>query len=221
MIHASQMFIIFFIILTLFYIFFIDIDISRNFFITVILIIIIILNIHTKQHELQSNNNIFQFIDLIERDIQDISFNFQDIYKIHKAPSKLKHLRIHSSFLKLIYDIRYIKKYNKSKYLTIIVLCEYFLKEHYNIITKECNNIVFKLNILSDIKHEIYNTLQSFVFEIPDNDNNRIIMLEYVTNLHSLLTEYINIILTKYNININTITENIYDVRKNQYYNIV
>lgn len=201
---ATYMFIVFIILFTLFYFFFIDRDVSRNFFLLTIVCIFSYIHIKSIKQKQKDNANIITFIDSLEkRMVKSDAILLKNVYMIHKVPKTLKYIRMHDVFMTLIYDMRYLEKYDKSNYFYIVYLCEYFLKLHYNIILEKYDIHTF-YSIIVDVRKEILNIIHSTVFNVPryssivSNINMETFIQQMRFKMQYLTQRYLNIIHAKY-----------------------
>lgn len=213
-------------IFILFYFFFLEVNIPRNFFIIVLLCILFYMHIQRKNKEIKDNTTMNSFIDSLEKDITRNIVSFKNIYTIHKAPKRIQYLRIHIPFKKFLYDLRYLKKYDKHNFLTIVILCEFFLKYHYNIIIGKYDVQTYN-QIILDVRQEMLNTLYSSIYNIPSistivdkKDLDKYLYIMCV-RLQSITQKYIDIIHnSKRNFKINK-HPIAYDINKDNNYDIL
>ena len=77
------------------------------------------------------------FIDKETDKLKDSEFYIDslNIYPIYKNPKKFLFLKQDKFLEKVIYDMRFIEKYDKGDYFKLIILIENFLKIYYNLFT--------------------------------------------------------------------------------------
>lgn len=114
-------------------------------------------------------------LELIQEDEYYIDSN--DIYPIYKKPKKFLFLKKDKYLEKILYDLRFIQKYDKGDYLKLIILIENFLKTYYNLIIDRYD--IDYIDILLDIRKEILNIMYNFKVDAPQYDKKK----RYVHNL--------------------------------------
>lgn len=105
-------------------------------------------------------------LELIQEDEYYIDSN--DIYSIYKKPKKFLFLKKDKYLEKILYDLRFIQKYDKGDYLKLIILIENFLKTYYNLIIDRYD--IDYIDILLDIRKEILNIMYNFKVDAPQYD---------------------------------------------------
>lgn len=113
-----------------------------------------------------STNFINKELELIQEDEYYIDSN--DIYPIYKKPKKFLFLKKDKYLEKILYDLRFIQKYDKGDYLKLIILIENFLKTYYNLIIDRYD--IDYIDILLDIRKEILNIMYNFKVDAPQYD---------------------------------------------------
>lgn len=195
----SYIFIILCVLFILFYFFFLDVNIARNFLICIILTLVTYMYFQKKSKESKDTTIVTKFIDTLEEEMARNNIHFKHIYALHKAPKRIQYIRFHTPFKKLLYDLRYLKKYDKHNYIAIVILCEYFLKYHYNIIIGKYDISMYNQVVL-DIRREMLNILYSCIYNIPtistiiDKDDMDKYLFIMCMRLQSITQKYINII---------------------------
>ena len=165
-ISGPSMFIVFMISFYIFYVFFVDRDIYRNFFVVVLIVIFLyypMQNGKKTQQELTMKNDIF---DRLEKDIQGNGFLFKKMQYIYKPPRKLRYIKKDDKISDIVVKLERIRVYDNVSYLTFVVLMENFLKIHFNIMLGKYD-IKFYGQSLLDVRTEIMNTLYGIYFNIP------------------------------------------------------
>lgn len=114
-------------------------------------------------------------LELIQEDEYYIDSN--DIYPIYKKPKKFLFLKKDKYLEKILYDLRFIQKYDKGDYLKLIILIENFLKTYYNLIIDRYD--IDYIDILLDIRKEILNIMYNFKVDAPQYDKKK----RYVHNV--------------------------------------
>jgi hypothetical protein len=88
-----------------------------------------------------------------------------DLYNNYKKSKNLDFLKNNYYLKNIIYDFRFIKKFNKEGYFKLIVLCDNFLNYYYNIISDNLDNT--NISILIDTRNELMNVIYNFMIDAP------------------------------------------------------
>jgi hypothetical protein len=109
------------------------------------------------------STNIFQNN---QKTIKDIEFVLPNNYQFHHNPKTIKYIMRNRKIIDIINELSFIKKYDESSYEMLVVLCEYFFKIYYNILSDnyDCGQYC---NSLYDIRKELLNNLAQLYFAIP------------------------------------------------------
>lgn len=107
------------------------------------------------------------FIDKETDKLKDNEFYIDslNIYPIYKNPKKFLFLKQDKFLEKVIYDMRFIEKYDKGDYFKLIILIENFLKIYYNLIIDRYD--IDYVDILLDTRKEILNLMYNFKVDAP------------------------------------------------------
>jgi hypothetical protein len=106
-------------------------------------------------------NNIYNYTDHII---------FDNLFPISKLPRNFMFIEKNPYIYKIIFDLRFLEKFNKDAYYKLIILLEYFIKYYYKTITDEYDfNTV--IDMLMTIRKTILNIIEEQVFSIPTKLN--------------------------------------------------
>lgn len=208
---GSNMFILFAIVFFTFYMFFVDKDVYRNFFIAILLAIFVYRTYMSATTLKKEKDTIDIFCAQLELEIKDLEFVFKNIYPLHKAPKDLKYLRKDEQISTIIYNLRSLLIYDKYSYLNVVVLLEYFLKIHFNVLLGKYDPSLYE-QILKDTCAEVVNTLTAMTINIPTistvvevpktfgvpNDHFEAYIAKNVLLLHAILKDNLKILRRKY-----------------------
>lgn len=171
--------------------------------------------IHVSLHD----SSIDLFIDKCEIDIKAYITNIDNahMYPIVHPPSSLKMIKKNEDMKAIIYDVRYMKIYDKTSFFMLITYMEYFLRYHYHIMMGQFD-CYYHLPILKDIRKEILNYSKAFTYNSPrysplillSPDLERILNVNHA-KLQSITYRYIKVLKNKYKI---------IDIDTNEYNNI-
>tara|TARA_B100000963_G_C22634415_1_gene676744 strand:+ start:2318 stop:2929 length:612 start_codon:yes stop_codon:yes gene_type:complete len=106
----------------------------------------------------------------------DFILDSNDIYPIYKRPKKFLFIKKDDYLKKIIYDLRFIKKYDKGDYIKLIILIENFLKIYYNLIIDRYD--IDYVDVLLDVRKEILNVMYNFKVDAPQYNRKQ----EYIHN---------------------------------------
>lgn len=172
---SSKYSLLFFIIIAFIY----NVIVYKNSVILTIMffIIIYIFNLYNIKEKI--NNKLFKtdeevkkkFInDVVEEDIsyhknKRFYLNNPNIYKIYKKPRDFYFLKNNEFFEEIIFNLRFVEKYDKGDFLRMITLMDAFLKTYYYIINDKYDYSY--IDILVDIRLELLNTINNFMIDAP------------------------------------------------------
>lgn len=132
-------------------------------------------------------------VNKILNNIKDytIDITYDDIYPINKVPKRFMFVKKNIYLTQIIFDLKFLERYNKDGFYKIIVLLEYFLKYYYKTITDEYDYKTV-IPMLLAIRSKILNLLTEQAFSVPIEMN--LPLLRYdIPNTD----EYINLIKRK------------------------
>lgn len=93
------------------------------------------------------------------------------LYNVYKKPSKFVFLPQNDFFRDILYDLRFIRRYDEGDYIKLTILIENFLKTYYNIITDNYDRSY--LSQVEEVRREILNVMYNFIVDAPMFDNNK------------------------------------------------
>lgn len=182
-------------------------------------------NVSTKQKK-QLKQGIELYIEELEKDVQNHrtpEMVLEHVYVIHKPLKDLYHIKKNNVFKDVMYKLRFLQIYEKQQYFDIVVMAEYFLKIHFNMMIGKYDYQTYFV-IMQDIRQEMINSLYSCYFNIPkysktfDSQNLERDLKWCIHQLQSITFKLTKIIRNKYQLSddINT-----YDLYKNSRYHIM
>lgn len=185
---------------------FIKYDNVSNFFILSIVVILILISNHNKSDKVKKQNEVNQYINDIEKTVISHStpeMVLETVYKVHKPLKSLRFIKNNIEAIQLVYFLRFLMIYDREGYLDFIILLEYFLKFHFNIMIGKYD-VESNFVVLKDIRHEMLNLLQTCTYNIPNiskvfdgrNLDERIRIAGF--KLQALTYRYVKIIYKKY-----------------------
>ena len=114
--------------------------------------------------------------EIVEKDIShhknnNFYIDNSNIYKIFKKPNKFTFLQKNKYLEEVIYDLRFIEKYDRADFFRMLILMNDFLKIYYNIIIDKYDET--NIDILVDIRLELLNTIYNFIVDCPIYSQNK------------------------------------------------
>lgn len=88
-----------------------------------------------------------------------------NIYPIYNKPKDFIFLKNDKFFENILYDLKFIKQYDKGDYFKLMILIENFLKIYYNLIIDRYD--IDYVDILMDTRKEILNCMYNFKVDAP------------------------------------------------------
>jgi hypothetical protein len=99
--------------------------------------------------------------------IKEINTNNFVMNKDNKIINNVKHLVKNKEFVNIIYNIRFIKKFDKTRYTNLIIYMNKLMKVYIYILSDRYDLNVY-LPIFNDIRNDILEYFYSLIFVIPD-----------------------------------------------------
>ena len=103
--------------------------------------------------------------------IKEINTNNFVMNKDNKTINNVKHLVKNKEFVNIIYNIRFIKKFDKTRYTNLIIYMNKLMKVYIYILSDRYD-INMYLPIFNDIRNDILEYFYSLIFVIPDKFKN-------------------------------------------------
>jgi hypothetical protein len=165
MLQASP-FWIFVVSFYVFFVVFVKKDVNVIFFVLCSLVIfgIMYVNSYHKQKVLLATES--SFLSEMEKELQGDFEVPGKIFQIHKTPRSLKYLKKNAQLADTLYDLKFIKTYDKALYMKILTYTEAFIKIHYNTMIGKYD-YTLNITVLRDIRKEILNMIKSSTFVLP------------------------------------------------------
>ena len=120
-------------------------------------------------------------IDLVNKDISHHKNDkfFMDnpkLYKIYKKPTDFYFLKNNKFMEEIIYDLRFIEKYDRGDFFKMMILMDAFLKIYYYIIDDRYD--YYYIDILVDVRLELLNVINNFMVDAPMFSKNKKVRLD-------------------------------------------
>jgi hypothetical protein len=137
--------------------------------ITIVIIIIIAYyidyNIKTKFKE--NENSLKLATTALKKDISDVKEVSVNDFYIKESQKSLKYLKKNKAFMDIIYNIRFVKKFDKSKYTNIIVYMDHLMKVYIYILADRYDFNTY-LPVFVDLQVHTEEIFYSLYFVIPE-----------------------------------------------------
>ena len=131
-----------------------------------------------KNKEFKTNNEIREkhIVDLVNKDIshhknEKFFLNNPNLYKVYKKPTDFYFLKNNKFLEEVIYDLRFIEKYDNADFFRMMILMDAFLKTYYYIINDRYDYTY--TDIVVDIRLELLNTINNFMIDAPMFSKNK------------------------------------------------
>ena len=141
---------------------------NLNILLAIIIIIILSYFYFKKIYEYDDNNkNSFKNkIDIINKDIDYRQYIINDNYILKKFPKKIRYFHKDNKLLEIVFNIRFIKLYDKEKYTNIILYIDKFYKIYMYILNNRYD-ITTYFNIFIDLRTNIIREMYSIYIILP------------------------------------------------------
>ncbi|MFY8162169.1 MAG: hypothetical protein ACOVNU_12625 [Candidatus Kapaibacteriota bacterium] len=133
----------------------------------IIIIIYYYIDSNIKKNLGERNSAEIKIIDKIDKDIDDIKEMNTNNFYININSGNIKFLVKNKEFLDIIKNLRFIKKFDKTRYNNLIILMNKLMKIYIYILADRYDSYVY-IPILNDIKNDIFEILYSLVFVVPE-----------------------------------------------------
>lgn len=138
--------------------------------VSIIIVIFIFYYISTniKEKYIENEKKLSMSNENLKNDIKDIKeLNTENFY-IKETSKNIKYLSKNNDLILIIKNIKFVKKFNKSRYTNMITNMDNLMKVYIYILIDRYDLNTF-LPIFNDIRSEILEIFYSFIFVIPEN----------------------------------------------------
>ena len=135
-----------------------------------ILILIIVFyyyNNYRKENEAQFKAESSKKEDKIRDEVKDVVELSTDNFYLHKNNKNIKYLVKNKEFMDVLFNIRFIKRFDKTRYSNMIVNMDKLMKIYIYILADRCDINTY-LPIFTDIKNNILEIFYSLIFVVPN-----------------------------------------------------
>tara|TARA_B100000795_G_scaffold268556_1_gene255749 strand:- start:3593 stop:4252 length:660 start_codon:yes stop_codon:yes gene_type:complete len=151
-------------------IFFIIVKLNIQILLSIVIVIFLYININEniKLNAIKNNDEkTCKELQLI-KDIENIEqINTNNLYTHNNKNKNIKFMKENEEFINIIYNIRFIKKFDKTRHNNIIINMNKLMKI-YMYILSDRYEINTYLPIFNDTKDNILELLYSIIFVVPD-----------------------------------------------------
>ena len=121
-------------------------------------------------------------IDLVNKDISHHKNDkfFMDnpkLYKIYKKPTDFYFLKNNKFMEEIIYDLRFIEKYDRGDFFKMMILMDAFLKIYYYIIDDRYDYHYIDI-LVNHVRLELLNVINNFMVDAPMFSKNKKVRLD-------------------------------------------
>jgi len=155
------------IILALLFFLFSNVSINRLIIVIIILLISYALYFYLQRVSKDKESNIAYVQNTLDTDIKDRAEVSEKIFYIDKFPKKIKYLKENKKLVDIITNIRFIKKFNKTRYGDIILNANKLMKVYIYILAERYDVEIY-LPIFTDIRDNILELMNSLIMVIPE-----------------------------------------------------
>ena len=146
--------------------------ISKNKSSILLSIIIIIIafyyvNNYIKETDIKYKTNTIKKEEKIIEEVKDIVELSTDNFYIQKNDKNVKYLIKNKEFMDILFNIRFIKKFDKTRYSNMIIYMDKLMKIYIYILADRYDINTY-LPIFTDIKNSIIEIIYSLIFVVPN-----------------------------------------------------
>jgi len=135
--------------------------------IIIIIIAFYYFNNHIKENEDKYKTETIKKEEKIIEEMKDIVELSTDNFYINKNNKKVKYLIKNKEFMDILFNIRFIKKFDKTRYSKLIIYMDKLMKIYIYILADRYDINTY-LPIFTDIKNSIIEIFYSLIFVIPN-----------------------------------------------------
>ena len=135
--------------------------------IIIIIIAFYYVNNYIKENDTKYKTDIIKKEEKIIKEVKDIVELSTDNFYINKNNKNLKHLIKNKEFMNILFNIRFIKKFDKTRYSNMIIYMDKLMKIYIYILADRYDINTY-LPIFTDIKNSIIEIFYSLIFVVPN-----------------------------------------------------
>lgn len=135
--------------------------------IIILIIIFYYYNTYRKENETQFKADSSKKEDRIREEVKDVVELSTDNFYIHKNSKDIKYLVKNKEFMDILFNIRFIKRFDKTRYSNMIVNLDKLMKIYIYILADRYDVNTY-LPIFNDIKGTVLEIFYSLIFVVPN-----------------------------------------------------
>lgn len=135
--------------------------------IIILIIIFYYYNTYRKENETQFKADSSKKEDRIRDEVKDVVELSTDNFYIHKNSKDIKYLVKNKEFMDILFNIRFIKRFDKTRYSNMIVNLDKLMKIYIYILADRYDVNTY-LPIFNDIKNTVLEIFYSLIFVVPN-----------------------------------------------------
>ncbi len=124
-------------------------------------------NSYRKDNEAQFKADNNRKEEKIRDEVKDVVELATDNFYIHKNNKEIKYLLKNKEFMDILFNIRFIKRFDKTRFSNMIVNMDKLMKIYVYILADRYDANTY-LPIFNDIKNNIYEIFYSLIFVVPN-----------------------------------------------------
>lgn len=135
--------------------------------IIILIIIFYYYNTYRTENETQFKADSSKKEDKIRDEVKDVVELSTDNFYIHKNSKDIKYLAKNKEFMDILFNIRFIKRFDKTRYSNMIVNLDKLMKIYIYILADRYDVNTY-LPIFTDIKNNVLEIFYSLIFVVPN-----------------------------------------------------
>ena len=135
--------------------------------IIIIIIAFYYINNYIKENDIKYKADSIKKEEKIIDEVKDIVELSTDNFYIHKNNKNIKHLIKNKEFMDILFNIRFIKKFDKTRYSNMIIYMDKLMKIYIYILADRYDINIY-LPIFTDTKNSIIEIFYSLIFVVPN-----------------------------------------------------
>jgi hypothetical protein len=165
---------------------------NSSILLTIIIIIIAFyyINSYIKDNDEQFKADGIKKVEKIRNEMKDIVELTTDNFYIKKNNKNVKFLIKNKEFMDILFNIRFIKKFDKTRYSNMIINMDKIMKIYIYILADRYDTNTY-LPIFTDIKNNVIEIFYSLIFVVP-NQFKHIYGFDPQTEIDKSLTDFRN-----------------------------
>jgi hypothetical protein len=135
--------------------------------IIIIIIAFYYVNNYIKETDIKYKTDTIKKEEKIIKEVKDIVELSTDNFYINKNNKNVKYLIKNKEFMNILFNIRFIKKFDKTRYSNMIIYMDKIMKIYIYILADRYDINIY-LPIFTDIKNSIIEIIYSLIFVVPN-----------------------------------------------------